>query len=101
MARKVYIAQLKCPNNHCVVGMAREFDSAKDADVLATMLWGGFEAAIALGAVKRECGICLSRDLRADVAATRFKTMEEAEPFLRQSERDQAETAALLRGSRN
>jgi hypothetical protein len=98
---KVYIAQLKCPQNHCVFATAGEFDDPDKANDLALLL--GFEMGrlVISGALKHECGICKSTELKVEIGATRFRTMAEAEPFLRQSQADQIATAAFLKAGRN
>jgi hypothetical protein len=35
---KVYLAQLKCPNNHCVLALAGVFESLEEADLKAAMM---------------------------------------------------------------
>lgn len=98
---KVYIAQMKCPNNHCVVALAGEYKSPSDALDLAYILGTQFAAGVKSGIFWRECGICKATDLQVQVSPTRFRTMQEAEPFLRQSAAQQAQSAAMLKSSRN
>lgn len=98
---KVYIAQLKCPSNHCVVAKAGEFANSKLAESLGTELRLLFDLMVARGALIYECGICKSKDLHVQIAPTRFRTMEEARPFLNRSEVEQIASAEFLRGGRN
>jgi hypothetical protein len=101
---KVYIAQLKCPNNHCILALAGEYDEG-DADAqaknLAYRLTEKFSELVDGGTLRRECGLCKATDLTVQVDATRFRTMKEAEPALRESAEAQAQSAAWLKSSRN
>lgn len=101
---KVYIAQLKCPNNHCILALAGEYgegDADAQATNLAYRLARQFGELVDGGTLRRECGLCKATDLTVEVAKTRFRTMEEAEPALRESAAAQAQSAAWLKSSRN
>lgn len=98
---KVYLAQLKCPQNHCVCALAGEFESDEDANKLGPGVLGMFETLIESHVLNRECGICHSTDLHVHIDRTRFQTMEEARPALKQMEEAQAATAAFLRSMKN
>ena len=98
---KVYIAQLKCPSNHCVLAAAGEYESQEEAGILSYKLGQEFTRLTASGKLRHECAICKATDLNVQVAPTIFRTMEEAAPFLAESAIAQAESAAWLKGSRN
>jgi hypothetical protein len=76
---KVHITQLLCPRRHCIVGFVWEeggrFNSPEDAcrEVQALVAKLGFDP---------WCGICHSRDLRAEDGLTKFRSLKEAEPEL-------------------
>jgi hypothetical protein len=97
---KVWIAQLKCPNNHCVVGMAAEITEDEAAD-LEAKLWSGFRSLVDAKKLNYECGICKSKNLHADVRPSMFDTLEEAKPALEESQRQQIATAEYLWRSKN
>jgi hypothetical protein len=99
--RHVWIAQLKCPQNHCVLACNGEFETREDAQALAYRLGEAFAGACLAGALKHECVICKSADLHVQVSPTKFRTMEEAREPLAELEREQAETRRFLLGGRN
>ena len=99
--RKVYIAQLLCPQRHCVLAAAGEFDSPEDALSLAYKLSQTFGEACIAGLLNHKCELCGATDLKVEVAPTRFRTMEEAREPMAQLERQQGATRAFLRSSRN
>ena len=96
----VWIAQLKCPQNHCVSAVASELPDSESGR-LESALMEGFNALVERGLVNRECGLCKSKDLHVEIAKSRFETMEEALPALHEEQRQQLATAAFLRSSRN
>ena len=99
---KVYIVQLKCPNNHCVMGLAGEFETDESANAALSYAIGEMMGnAVKEGLVNYECGICHSHQLRPQVAATRFTTMAEAKPHLDQAEKDQMASAIAIRAMQN
>jgi len=77
----VYIAQLKCEHNHCILAAAGEFDSEEAADPLRPQVEHQFEALVASGALNRRCA-CGSTKLHSDLIRTRFRSMEELEQIL-------------------
>ena len=97
---KVYIAQLKCPNNHCVLACAGEHGNDIDAKILAYTLGQAFADLSAAGKIKHECYICLATDLNIEIMPTRFATLQEAAPMLRQLEAEQAWTHRTVREMR-
>ena len=98
----VYIAQLLCPERHCVIALAGLATSLAEAEAdLKLKLLEGFGAACAAGLFNRECGICQSRDLHVEVGQTKFRTIKDAQGPLEENARQQAATAAFLKGGRN
>jgi hypothetical protein len=78
------------------IGFNPESMPAEEAvDALRTMVTNG----IALGMFNPWCGICKSRDFHYEVGGTRFRTMAEAEPHLREIERQNAIARAILGGA--
>jgi hypothetical protein len=99
---KVYLAQVKCPNNHCVLGGAAEFEEdAQKIEAFGKLVMLEFEWLIKRGALNRKCEICNSTIFGVHVEATGFQTMEEAAPHLAASEAAQLATVQMLRASRN
>ena len=98
---KVYLAQLKCPSGHCVLGAYGEFESLKEADAIKQELLAGFTRATDLHLMNPYCGLCKSRDLAVDIRETPWRTIEEARPVMEEMERRQLETARWLKQTRN
>ena len=96
----VWLAQLKCPENHCVSAVACELPDAESGR-LKSVLMDGFNQMVEHGLVNRECGLCKSKDLRVEIAKTIFHSMEEAMPALEEQQRQQMATAEFLRSTRN
>jgi hypothetical protein len=98
---KVYLAQLKCPQNHCVFAVAGEYESDEAANELALRL--GFEvgAMVKAGEIKHECTLCLATALRVEIGRTRFATMAEAEPHLRENQDRINRSIAFLKAAKN
>jgi hypothetical protein len=100
--KRVYIGQLKCPSNHCVVGVVGEYEQDDEAKAALSLALGlMFGALVRAGTLKNEYGICHSTHLLVHVGASRFATMEEAAPFLRELEERQRFTRQYLEGGRN
>ncbi len=97
---KVWLAQLKCPNNHCVMALAGEIEDA-DTDRLVIKLHSGFDELVERRGIHRECRICKSTTLHVEVNKTRFNSLDEAQPALIESQRQQMATAEFLRQSKN
>lgn len=98
---KVYIAQLKCPGNHCVLAVAGEYENEEEARILAHRLDQEFGALVARRVLKPECGLCKATELGVEVRPTRFATMQEAVPYLRAEEEKQTRRFHAARANRN
>jgi hypothetical protein len=102
----VHIVQCLCPSRHCVLAVS--YDPANpdpEATVRTpeqgiTALRTLVEAAISKSLINPWCGICGSRTFTYEDAETRWKTMEEAMPYLKASEAEQANVRRHLQ-SRN
>lgn len=89
----VRIVQLLCPARHCIVGAA--YEAASEADAAQTQMLAGL---IHSGAIKAWCGICGSRELHFEDAATRFATMAEAQPHVDRLQDENVITRIVLSG---
>jgi hypothetical protein len=99
---KVYIAQLKCPSNHCVFAGAGEYESDTEAQTALPLNLGlQFGALVRAKVLNNECGICHSTNLQVQVGVTRWNTLEDAAPHLRALEEAQLASAQFLKESRN
>ena len=94
----VWIAQCLCPERHCICAIAGD---ARDVSDAQTAILGGLREQVAdlLGKqlLNPWCGLCHApaSGWTYEVRRTRFATMEEAEPALRQLEADQIVVASL------
>jgi hypothetical protein len=89
---KVRIIQLLCPDRHCIVEMPYQTeDGAEQPDKVARLK----EKAAAMN-LDPWCGICKSRQLTYLDRPTKFRTMDEAEPFFRQIAAEQLATRRFL-----
>lgn len=90
---KIWIAQILCPSRHCI--LALPFDAAvMSPNQAMAALITKVECLVTMSQIDPWCGLCHSRDWRAEAGPTRFTTMEEARPEL---ERLRAENAAAKR----
>jgi hypothetical protein len=71
----VRIVQLLCPQRHCIIGAAYE-DDKTNADETVLLL----RTIMNSGVINPWCGICASRELTFEDAATNFRNMEQAKP---------------------
>jgi hypothetical protein len=90
---RVWIAQCLCPQRHAIVAAgveAEDLSAAKAA--LLTPLRTQVTRMIGSGTINPWCGMCQApiESWRFEIGRTRFASMAEAEPQLRQSERQQA-----------
>ncbi len=89
----ICITQLLCPQRHCVV--ASVWDERDSSAALAQeQLREQFQSWVKSGALNPYCGLCRSETLHYESGVTRWQTMEEALPNIREQEREQALFAA-------
>lgn len=99
---RVYIAQLKCPAGHCVLALAGEYENQPDAAAELSYRLGHMFASLTNDKVlKHECGLCHATDLHIEIGRTKWSTMAEAKPFIKQSEAAQQATVRMLKEGRN
>lgn len=97
----VHIVQCLCPSRHCIAAIA--FD---DKDLSPEKALEGFpmlvNSTVAVGGWNPWCGICRSRDWHYELGRTRWETLEEAMPRIKELERQQALTRSIIgQGSQN
>jgi hypothetical protein len=95
----VWIAQCLCPERHCILSAADE--AATESEAQATVqapLREQVTQLLASGLLNPWCGLCHAgvSTWHYEVERTRFASMEEAEPVLRQSEAEQAVARAIF-----
>jgi len=98
----VYLAQLLCPERHCILAFAGQYDSLEAAQgELQARVQEAFDVAVGRKLFNPWCGICHSERLHIEVGRTNFRTIEEAMPTLQASALAQIAAAEYLKGSRN
>ena len=97
----VRIVQCLCPERHCIVATAYESETGDAIPEILEGLKDGVAALIAGRGMNPWCGLCHSREWRYEDQATRFQTMEEATPYLREQAKNQLVTAQYFREVRN
>lgn len=96
---KVWLAQLKCQNNHCIIAAARVARDEDDARELANEVNRKFARMVSIGALNPYCGLCQSKEFWVDYGPTAFQTLEEASGPLSESQEQQQATAEAVRKS--
>lgn len=100
--RWVWIAQVKCPSNHCILAAADEYGAGiEEALPLVQKVQDGFDQLVRDGQANRKCGICGATKFYTDLSRTNFHSLEEAKPSLMEAQLRQALTAKFIRDSRN
>jgi hypothetical protein len=90
----IHIAQLLCPARHAIMGVPFDGDQLTLEEVLKMA-----HVVMHNMGVQDHCGICGSTDLSWEEGVTKWKTMEEAAPFLSEVAAQQALTRAVLDNS--
>ena len=98
---KVYICQLLCPERHCVLAAAKQYEHATEATALLTAVEQQFQEMVADKTLNPKCDLCGSTQLSYELKPTRFSSMEEAVPVLLELQEAQRQTREYLKGSRN
>jgi hypothetical protein len=96
---RVWIAQCLCPKRHAILAVSAEAKDRMAAEAsLIERLRTQVRRMIGSGTLNPWCGLCKApiESWRYQVGRTRFATMAEAEPVLRQSEREQAEVRRIF-----
>jgi hypothetical protein len=82
--------------NQTAAGGSGEDDVTLTPENAPGVLRAIVERAVANKVMNPWCGICHSRDLTYEDGRTRFRTIEEARPFLEANEREQARARSIL-----
>ena len=93
----VYLAQCLCPQRHCIMALADEHESDREAEKLRGALRGKVFAFLKSGALRGWCALCGAdrATWRYEVGATGWETTAEALEPLRQLEAEQVLTNAI------
>lgn len=90
---QVWLAQCLCPHRHAILAAAHVADDEEDAEARVRQpLQAQVEAMLAAGAINPWCGLCQApvATWRYELTGTAFRSLREAMPALRYSEREQA-----------
>jgi hypothetical protein len=101
--RRVWIAQCLCPQRHCIMATAGEAENRRAAEAtVGALLRANVKAKLLSGEFNPWCGLChaAAESWRYEVARSRFRSMAEATPALKESEGQQQVTRALWGGMR-
>ena len=101
MRSAVYLAQLLCPERHCIVANARFCSTPQDVESLASELRAAFAAGIKNKLWNPWCGLCRCMALHVETGRTAYATMKEAAPALKAAAEAQRVTAEFLKAGRN
>jgi hypothetical protein len=96
---KVRIVQLLCPERHCIIATYYESPDGEAIPEMTDRLREMFADFLKAGA-NPWCGICNSRNLHPEDAASIFATMAEAKPFIEKCALDQALTREYFKASK-
>ena len=94
----VWITQCLCPDRHCIVANAGEAGDANEADwLIGRPLRATVTDMLTRNVLNPWCGLCHAPkdSWRYETRRTRFATMAEAMPVLRQAEAEMAVTNAV------
>jgi hypothetical protein len=91
----IRLIQYLCPERHCIVGMAYDARERTAEDALNLL-----KNSLAEAGLNPWCGICGSRNLWFEDAATKFVSLEEALPRLKEEEAKQILSRALIENLR-
>jgi len=89
---KLWLAQLLCPQRHCILGLAYDLEEHTPADIeerftlMLTMV----------GIMNPWCGICRSRTLHVEHGKLATDDWDEANAILREAEQANLATRAIL-----
>lgn len=97
-ARHVWIVQCLCPQRHAILAAAFECETASEREALLVDARAAIDEGLLAGALNPRCGLCHAdaSTWRYETRRTRFATLAEAEPVLRESADEQARLRALL-----
>jgi hypothetical protein len=97
----VWIARLKCPNNHAILAAAAEALDGETPEDLVASLASKLADLTEKKILNPWCGLCGSKDLRIHLDRTGYHTMEEALEPLTELQTQQAAMQQFLHRRRN
>jgi hypothetical protein len=87
----LWLAQLLCPQRHCILGLAYDSEKQAPADIEAYLT-----TALKNAGLNPWCGICGSRELRVEHGKLKTNDWDEATAGLRELEQQNLATRAIL-----
>jgi hypothetical protein len=94
----VWLIQCLCPDRHAICAVAGEADDRRAAEeAVVKPFYKTLSMALATDLINPWCGLChaAASTWHCELAVTPFASMEEAEPFLKQSEAEQAKVREM------
>lgn len=94
----VLLVQALCPDRHCIMAVASEEMAAEKS---LALLKAGIAGFLDRGAINPWCGLCGAKadTWHYEIGRTRFASMEEAMPVLRQAEEGQQMYARIQKAA--
>lgn len=89
MPSRVWLAQMKCPDNHCILAASAEVeDRAEAEEFLSAPLQAAVDNALNEKVLNPWCGLCgaAADTWKIDLQPTAFASMDEAMPVLKEVE---------------
>jgi hypothetical protein len=93
----LYLVQLLCPKRHTILVRVYETEGGEVRDLAeAYALKTQWEVLLESGAANPWCGICGSPELRFESGKTRWETLKEAAPFIKEDALKNAIARAVI-----
>jgi hypothetical protein len=98
----VRLVQCLCPNRHAIIaiayapGVTSAGDITLDQSNAAGYMKGMFQRMVGNGSLNAVCGICGATEFSYEDAPTKYETMDEALPALKEVEQRQRATRATI-----
>lgn len=95
--RRVWISVCLCPERHAILCLAGEADDFDEAKRISFKLSKAIMGNLVAGTMNPWCGICHAPQATwfIELGRTKYETMKEARPHLKEVERQQARVNAL------
>lgn len=93
----IRVVQILCPLRHCTMAVVYNSPTGEPEPDKAKALEEQVHNMQAAGVLNPWCGICRSRELRAEDQPTKYQTMEEAKPAFERLAKVQAKTREYFR----
>ena len=90
----IHIAQILCPKRHCIIALAYPAEDYTDEQGMA-MVDAQFTDLLDRKVINPVCALCAATEFHCEAGRTKYQTMQEAMPHLRENEARQLLTQLL------